>query len=179
MKIPHLTFIVHSLFSNHLLWKKDFLLGVVNLEIDNLLKLLIFNIVICGDKVRYFYFLWAVVNNPLQTLIFCSKAHGKYEVNAVFWLVGKMGPSSPLGIACSDPLQKKKKKGHGGDLKVHNCQTVSNEVTKSGRRQSKQRKHEQGSWVYCATNTVVFLSWLSKSFKQVILDFYWSKIFLQ
>ena len=125
MKIPHLTFIVHSLFSNHLLWKKDFLLGVVNLEIDNLLKLLIFNIVICGDKVRYFYFLWAVVNNPLQTLIFCSKAHGKYEVNVVFWLVGKMGPSSPLGIACSDPLQKKKKKGHGGDLKVHNCQTMS------------------------------------------------------
>ena len=80
---------------------------------------------LCGDKVRYFYFLWAVVNNPLQTLIFCSKAHGKYEVNAVFWLVGKMGPSSPLGIACSDPLQKKKKKGHGGDLKVHNCQTMS------------------------------------------------------
>lgn len=35
-----------------------------------------------------------------------------------------MGPSSPLGIACSDPLQKKKK-GHGGDLKVHNCQTMS------------------------------------------------------
>ena len=34
-----------------------------------------------------------------------------------------MGPSSPLGIACSDPLQKKK--GHGGDLKVHNCQTMS------------------------------------------------------
>ena len=35
-----------------------------------------------------------------------------------------MGPSSPLGIACSDPLQKKKKV-HGGDLKVHNCQTMS------------------------------------------------------
>ena len=34
-----------------------------------------------------------------------------------------MGPSSPLGIACSDPLQKKKVLG--GDLKVHNCQTMS------------------------------------------------------
>ena len=127
---------------------------------------------LCGDKVRYFYFLWAVVNNPLQTLIFCSKAHGKYEVNAVFWLVGKMGPSSPLGIACSDPLQKKKKKGMEGTWKfitVRLCQQWSHKKWQKTVKTKKTWTRFLG--LLCYKHSC--LSFLAlKSFKQVILDFY-------
>ena len=42
-------------------------------------------------------------------------------------------------------------------------ETAGGRVAKIGRGQTKRRKHKLQSWIYCATNTVGFLSRLSKS----------------